>query len=280
MPLYNTNGKLTTEERIVNTSHSWDSTLSWEQYHEATNIEIVDGSLQLSETEFVVPEAIEHHWYTPEASSDVWFDLEGDEDASIEGLNYEDNYLYNEYDALVGDGDNAHAEATTLDDWGGNVGNDFCIVMAFSMTTSEGYLFGQEDSNDDAFHAITADGNYSVSNDENSIKFVIGESDNRSILFGETKIDDGSPHAVILNAHGSNSEDWEIFVDGGSNEANHENVATIDGFTFNYPLKFHCRNDTGSVDGVTDTGFYEVMFGSDTLSESEIDQIFNKYSWI
>jgi len=237
-----------------------------------------DGVVLTFETGDAIPDSVVHHWFAPEDES-TFVDIESGEDATLNGPSYESSAVGG-LGAFVADGSNDYSEATRLPDWRDNVGNDFAVAFAFENETSDGYLFGQEDDSDDSFHAITADGDYGVSNSVNGIKFVIGDGSDRAELWGDdTAIDDGNPHAVILNAPGGDTSDWQIYTDNNE-ETEHESTINIDGAPFPENLMFHCRNNTGSASDHTESSIHEVMFFDDALSSSERDEIWDRYDWV
>lgn len=93
MAPYQSEGSLTTDKRTVDDTETWDAQSGWEAYQSASNVEIVNGAVQLAEQ--TVPEAITNQWRHSEGTGTVVADSVGSNDADLIGAIWEeDNFRY------------------------------------------------------------------------------------------------------------------------------------------------------------------------------------------
>lgn len=268
MAPYPSNGSLTTDKRTVDDSITWDSQSDWEAYQSASNVEIVDGSVQLPFSP--VPLAVESLWeFEDDSDTSTAVDSIDGNPLSLDSPVYDSTASVGDL-AILFDGDDTAAAGTSFD-WtsGGSV--------AFWVNTDD---IGEN-------HAIWDHGwGAFETNDHIRFRYLNGSGD----VSAEFRDLDGNDNQVNLSAshtHGtwthyaivvSSNGDVELYQDNSvadSDTSTYSDVSNASDsggeFQFGENYTFGSRGDE-NLDGQLD----DAAMGLEAFSASDVNSLYQR----
>ena len=173
-------------------------------------------------------------------------------------------------DAIVSDGVDDHGQAPDLFDIETNEtkGIAFTIETTVSDRT---YLISREDSGTFIRLRVLGSGELDIQQRDNSNRSNNAES--------TTAVNDGNPHAVILNINSDDANDYNWYIDDATNAE--QNVTSNDGFdhtdyTNQYDHHFFARLNDGELSEYLPAKIGEIQINSEPYTETERQNFIDK----
>lgn len=264
MPTYAISGSLVTDKREVATSEAWDTQTEWEEYESITDIEIIDGVLQLEEIN--IPAGITDRWLINAGSGSTFNNDLSDRDISLTGGSWQnDTGSYDNYNYLFGSGD-----------YGENTDSYFADLTNFTFSawirydgtdTRDGYIAGHTNAN-----GLSETHSWGVG--------LIADDMRVSIDSSST----GDGPVIKVNGNDWITQNWEhiglVFNGGNECKLYHNGVVHTD--TTSVPSSTGSSGESFYIAVLADLNrqFYgemdDIMFGDTAISDSEMNDIYQQ----
>ena len=220
-----------------------------------------------------IPDSAVYYWLG-ESFADPWPDDVQELDMSVTGLS---STTVNGLDAVAGDGTDDHGLADIRDyaaDWDG----ESAIEVAFETEDDERDILGFAEDGNQSHRVVMGIGGSTLTNGDNSgaIAFALGDaSGNRVFFYGDSVINDGDLHSVVLNKTGNSwtGGDFEVLVDD-QEETLSQHIADDDltNIPDNWPedMGFWGSNREGSINDIIEADVVGFGFHDETLEENTL----------
>jgi len=213
----------------------------------------------------VIPDSVVHQ-YTAENFATPWLDNIGSADMTVDNLT--SSTFGNGEDSVAGDGTDDHGLSSGPE----TLGESFEFGLAFTVSSpglNDLDTFFGTTLNSQEFNVATSD---RFGGTPGNISFRLDHGTNSSqVATGNTIVDDGSTHAVVINKPSDSVADWQIYID----DMTVNTISNRDGgfdhtqASFTTDLGFFADNQNGSMRRFAEASIGVIEFNSSTYSQTE-----------
>lgn len=271
-PPFAASGSLTTDKRQIDDAGGWDTQTDWEAFQSASNIEITNGSVQLGQVS--APAGVIHSYPVETYGASTWTDNVGTADMTVNGMTQ--TTFSTGDDSVSGDGSNDYGTATGPE----SVATDADFGIAFTIQASslgKATYMGMQDSNMNRLRIRSDD---FWGSPTGNVSLQLQDGTNQLVVETTSAIDDGSPHAVVINKSSDDPTGVEIYVDDMSTAATTANRVNEGFNSGNYSpgvsFAFFAENRSGGPVNFAPIQLGIIEFKTDTYSQSDRDNFVSR----